>query len=268
MEGQIIWIASDVKWYIGTSGFSFDDWVGTVYPEYIRKTEMFTYYWQHYGFNSVELNFTFYQIPTQKVILNLLRRAPAGFKFAVKLHNSITHGGSAENIESFLKACNILIEEEKMIGYLAQFPYNFRKNEESLNYVRKIIRILGPANIFLEFRHKSWVNCPELTQCHNNVYLVIPDLPKIIGLFPLIKAKSETVYLRLHGRNPNWFTSDEKTRYNYNYTEKELKDIIETVLPEKIQNAYVFFNNCYRGQALKNALMFRDIVGGEKIGIF
>jgi len=258
----------DFKWYIGTSGFSFDDWISTVYPADIKKGEMFTYYWQYYGFNCVELNFTFYQMPSRKTILNLLRRAPAGFKFAIKLHGSITHEKEINNVQDFLKACNIVSEEGKMIGYLAQFPYGFKYTDDNLGYINKLIEHFKTENLFLEFRHISWVDKLELFESCDNIYIAIPDLPRIGGLFPLIKSKKGTIYLRLHGRNPNWFTADEKTRYDYNYSEEELKDLINTVFPETFQKAYVFFNNCYRGQALKNALTFRNLVGGEKIGIF
>lgn len=258
----------DFKWYIGTSGFSFDDWIGTVYPPDIKKSEMFTYYWQYYGFNSVELNFTFYRMPSRKTILNLLRRAPAGFKFAIKLHSSITHEREITNIQEFFKSCNVIGEEGKMIGYFAQFPYSFKCTHDNLEYINKLLEHVKTERLFLEFRHVSWVEKTDLLESHNNVYIVIPDLPTISGLFHLIKAKKDIIYLRLHGRNTKWFTADEKTRYDYNYSEEELKEIIDIVFHEKFQRAYVFFNNCYRGQALKNALTFRNIVGGEKIGIF
>ncbi|MGC8903186.1 MAG: DUF72 domain-containing protein [Fervidobacterium sp.] len=257
-----------MKWFIGTSGFSFDDWVGTVYPNGIKKSEMFTYYWQHYGFNSVELNFTFYTMPSPKTLVNLVRRAPMGFKFSIKIHGSITHDKVLENLPDFFKSCRIVKDEGRLIGYLAQFPYSFKNSLENRDYLLQLIDSFLGEELFIEFRHESWTQWLDNFRNYENVHLVIPDLPKISGLFPLVKSDSKIVYLRLHGRKERWFNADEKTRYDYNYSDEELKGIIPVVFPENLQKAFVFFNNCYRGQALQNAQKFRELVGGEKVGIF
>lgn len=249
-------------WYIGTSGFSFEDWVGTVYPEDIKKEEMFSYYCQLFKFNAVELNFTFYQMPLRKTILRLLRKSPPGFKFAVKLHGSITHEGNLDNISPFIEATKILTEEEKMIGYLAQFPYGFRRCLENEDFLFRLADLVHP--LFVEFRHDSWL---QFCETHSDqLQFVVVDLPKIANLFPLKVFNKGTVYVRLHGRNRNWFQADEKTRYDYNYSEEELAQFASLLNVPWLQTRYVFFNNCYRGQALKNALTFRDMVGGGKSG--
>ncbi|MFN6991201.1 MAG: DUF72 domain-containing protein [Fervidobacterium sp.] len=122
--------------------------------------------------------------------------------------------------------------------------------------------------IFFEFRHESWIHFIEELLRNENVYIAIPDLPKLKGIFPNIKINQSIVYLRLHGRNEKWFKADEKTRYDYFYSDSELRSIILSTFPDNFEKAYVFFNNCYRGQALKNALKFRELVGGERIEIF
>ncbi|MFN3692082.1 MAG: DUF72 domain-containing protein [Fervidobacterium sp.] len=274
MEKEAINFLAGKVWYIGTSGFSFKDWAGTIYPEGIKQSEMFTYYWQHYGFNALEINFTFYKMPTVRSLVNLLRKSPNRFKFAIKLHGSITHEGNAENLKDFLRVTRIYEEENKLLGYLAQFPYGFRKRQENISYLMKLIDIFYKSSLtrvsplFLEFRHEGWINFIDEILKNENVYIVIPDLPKLKGMFPNIKIDQSIVYLRLHGRNENWFTADEKTRYDYFYSDFELREIISLTLPDNFEKAYVFFNNCYRGQALKNALKFRELVGGEKIDIF
>lgn len=247
-------------WYIGTSGFSFEDWIGTVYPEDIKKEEMFTYYCQLYKFNAVELNFTFYQMPSHKTILRLLRKSPPGFKFAVKLHGSITHEGNLDNISPFIESTKILAEEGKMIGYLAQFPYGFRRSLENEDFLFRLADTVYP--LFVEFRHDSWLKFCETYS--GQFRFVVVDLPKMANLFPLKVFNMGTVYVRLHGRNKNWFQADEKTRYDYNYSDHELMELAGLLNVPWLQTRYVFFNNCYRGQALRNALAFRDMVGGGK----
>jgi len=264
-----------LKWYIGTSGFSFSDWIGTVYPESIKSSEMFTYYCQHYGFNAVEINYTFYQMPSYKSIVSLLRRAPTGFKFALKIHGSITHEGNLENIANFLKNTHIVFDEGKLAGYLAQFPYTFKYSDENITFLKRIAECFKDSKVFIEFRHLSWSYKEDVVEFIKeyspNVSIVIVDLPKISGLYPFntyYNSEDEEIYVRLHGRKKSWFTADEKTRYDYYYTEDELDEISKSILLPNVKKALVFFNNCYRGQALRNARSFREQVGGEKIGIF
>lgn len=266
--------STEYKWYIGTSGFSFDDWIGTVYPIGIKKNEMFTYYWQHYGFNCVELNYTFYKMPTKKTLVSILRKAPPKFKFSIKLHSSITHEGRIERLEDFLKITEVVCEEERLIGYLAQFPYSFKREPDKLEYIEKLIGTIKKnatkrvPPLFLEFRHESWADLINELEKRKDVHIVIPDLPKFKGMFQTVKTGQDTIYLRLHGRNRNWFEADEKTRYDYYYTDFELNELVQRIFFSDFRKAYVFFNNCYKGQALKNALKFRELVGGEKIEIF
>uniref|UniRef100_A0A7V4KDI7 DUF72 domain-containing protein n=1 Tax=Fervidobacterium pennivorans TaxID=93466 RepID=A0A7V4KDI7_FERPE len=266
-----------VIWFIGTSGFSFSDWVGTVYPDYIKSSEMFNYYWQNYGFNAVELNYTFYQMPSYRTIVSLLRKSPPGFKFAVKLHSSITHDGNIENLEEFLKNTNIIKQEGKMVGYLAQFPYAFKYSGEHVEFLKKLAEEITSKDtqLFIEFRNSTWAKRDDvwilLKEFSPYFHIVVVDLPKLPGLYPFnteYNANEDITYIRLHGRNPNWFTADEKTRYDYNYSESELEEIAGELFSLPSTKRFVFFNNCYRGQALKNAVMFRTLVGGEKIGIF
>lgn len=248
-------------WYVGTSGFSFDDWVGTVYPENVRRSEMFGYYWAYYGFNCVELNFTFYQMPSYRTLVKLVRKSPDSFLFAIKLHQSITHAHDLNNVGPFLDACKIVSEEGRLIGYLAQFPYSFRYSVENTGFVDALASKVEP--LFIEFRHDSWVEF-----CYRNsatYHFVTVDLPKLSHLFPALTFDTATVYYRFHGRNRNWFQADEKTRYDYNYTDSELVELIEKLVPETLNVGYVFFNNCYRGQALRNALRFRELVGERKV---
>lgn len=78
-----------MKVWIGTSGYSYPDWVGSFYPPGTRPNRMLAHYAQH--FPLVELNFTFYRPPTPEMLAKLADRAPAGFQFLVKLPQSISH---------------------------------------------------------------------------------------------------------------------------------------------------------------------------------
>src|SRR5207244_9763012 len=82
-------ILKGMKVWIGTSGYSYPDWVGSFYPEGTRPNRMLAHYAQH--FPLVELNFTFYRPPTPDVLARLAEQTPAGFRFLVTVPRPISH---------------------------------------------------------------------------------------------------------------------------------------------------------------------------------
>jgi len=250
------------KWYIGTSGFQFEDWIGDVYPEGIKKSEVFDYYCKNYGFNSVELNSTFYAIPGFRSIASLLKRAPLDFKFAVKVHGSVTHERIFDELWKFLEVSRLFLEEGKLLCFLAQFPYSFKKTEENVDFLYKLNeRFLYPELLFLEIRHDSW-NAFAYEKTDFNFVLVdlpaLPHLPKFSDWINILKTKRQKMlYARFHGRNKNWYEANEKTRYDYLYTKEELGAFAEDIIDISATQNVAFFNNCFLGKALRNAFEFK-----------
>ncbi|MBT1247074.1 MULTISPECIES: DUF72 domain-containing protein [unclassified Thermosipho (in: thermotogales)] len=246
--------------YIGTSGFQFDDWIGTVYPKDIKKAQMLNYYIGKYTFNTVELNYTYYRMPKYKGIVSLLRKTPRNFIFSIKLYGGITHEKDLELVDKFLQETCEMENENRLIGYLAQFPFSFKKNPENEGYLYKLSKKI--KNLFVEFRHISWVDFKT-----KDFEIITIDQPQLKDFYPFKINANEKLYVRLHGRNKKWFEGDVKTRYNYNYKRKELLEIYEKIKDFKGEK-YIYFNNCYRGYALLNAMDFREIIGGGKLEIF
>jgi uncharacterized protein YecE (DUF72 family) len=92
----------------------------------------------------------------------------------------------------------------------------------------------------------------------------LPHLPKFSDWVNILKTRKQKMqYVRLHGRNKNWYEADEKKRYDYLYTKEELdafkKDIIDL---SSVQNA-IFFNNCFSGKALRNAFEFKTTIARQ-----
>jgi uncharacterized protein YecE (DUF72 family) len=87
-----------------------------------------------------------------------------------------------------------------------------------------------------------------------------PKLPKLMPYFP--KATLEIGYFRFHGRNPNWFNVPIKVRYDYLYSEAELKAFIPDIqqISQKTAKTLIFFNNCYSGSAAKNAAQMAKLL--------
>ena len=106
--------------WIGTSGYSYLDWVGDFYPEGTRPEGMLRHYCRH--FPLVELNFTFYRPPTRGMLLRLANKTPPEFQFLAKLPQSISHEQSAFDLPGFRYAAEGLAERGQLAGLLCQFP--------------------------------------------------------------------------------------------------------------------------------------------------
>jgi uncharacterized protein YecE (DUF72 family) len=76
---------------VGTSGFSFPDWKGTVYPPNIQPRDMLSFYEKELGFNVVEINFTYYTLPSQKSLMAMSQKTSPDFEFVVKSFKGMTH---------------------------------------------------------------------------------------------------------------------------------------------------------------------------------
>jgi uncharacterized protein YecE (DUF72 family) len=252
---------------IGTSGFSFPDWKGPVYPLGIRERDMLSYYEKELGFNALEVNFTYYALSSQKSFAAMSQKTSKGFEFVVKSFKGMTHeirdketGAMINNQEifkNFKYSLAPLIEEGKLSCVLAQFPYGFFPNRENFDYLQRFKNEMADISLVFEFRNQGWFKEQTFQFLEKNgVGFCIVDEPKLPKLMPYIpKATSEIGYFRFHGRNPNWFNVPMKVRYDYLYSEKELEEFIPGIndISQKTSKTLIFFNNCYSGSAAKNA---------------
>ncbi|MDZ4723019.1 MAG: DUF72 domain-containing protein [candidate division Zixibacteria bacterium] len=248
---------------IGTSGYSFEDWRGSFYPDKIDKGKMLDYYVQH--FPTVEINSTYYGIPHPRVMANLIKKAPDGFDSLAKLHQSFTHRRSdlETDRKSFSEAILPLVEAGKLSGLLAQFPYSFKYSADNLDYTSICREAFPNVPLFVEFRHNSWVNRTMYERLKGEgVGYVCVDEPQLDGLLkPDVFATTETGYIRLHGRNAeSWWTGG-SLRYDYLYSNDELQEWNAKVkrLTAKVNKVYVLFNNCHQGKAVSNARQFVEM---------
>jgi uncharacterized protein YecE (DUF72 family) len=284
---------------IGTSGYSFPDWVGPFYPPGIERVKMLDYYVRY--FPTVEVNSTYYRIPPPSTLHAMERKTPAGFEFVVKAHHDMTHVQSLDSdlYRSFARAVEPLRIAGKLSGVLAQFPYAFRRCEDHETFLVEMKRRLPDTPLFVEFRHASWIRddvFPWLAK--NGLGYVSVDEPDLPGLVPpLARATGDIAYVRLHGRNKeNWwgkggtrsrqavsapasfgplFTADRPAapgptgtssdRYDYLYSEAELQEWVKKIreLSAKVKKTFVFFNNCHVGQAATGAKLMRKLLEGE-----
>jgi len=247
---------------IGTSGFSFKDWVGTFYPAGTRSGDMLGQYVRH--FDIVELNFTYYRMPTARTIERLATVTPDGFLFWVKANQETTHKYNRGVCGQFIENVQPMAEAGKLAGVLLQFPQSFHRTVETRKYLAGTLDDFESLPLAVEFRHRSWEHPSVASGLRDrNVTLVVPDVPDLDGLFhsPAV-ATTATGYLRLHSRTAEKWYAGGAERYDYNYSREEMSDIIRdwTSLDEPLEQVFAFFNNCHRGQAAENAEAFSKLL--------
>ncbi len=252
--------------YVGTSGYSYDDWVGPFYPARTPKSAFLGLYAQR--FSSVEVNYTYYRMPTAATLEAMAQKVGPTFRFVVKATGELTHerSGREEAFAEFRAALQPLVERGQLGGVLAQFPYSFKPTEATRAYLGVVREQLPDLAVIVEFRNSAWVNPRsfDLLRSLGLGYCCV-DEPRLTGLMPPVaEVTAPPAYLRFHGRNAaRWFEHDEAwERYNYLYTRDELADWAHKLraLASVGTEAYVFFNNHYNAQAVQNAGLFVELL--------
>lgn len=254
-----------MKYLIGTSGFSYDDWKGNFYPESIKKSDMLTFYAGK--FNCIEINVTYYTIPPASSFEKMLMKTPAGFEFIVKVSQETTHKRDAneKSLQQLAEALKPLKEQNRLSGLLAQFPYSFANTEKNRAYLAKTRAYVDEVPLFVEFRNESWNKEAIYGFLKiNNISYVNVDEPDLKGLLPAQNiVTTDTGYIRFHGRNKkDWWEGKGSARYTYEYSNDELQEWLIRVsdILKKSYKSYIFFNNHPKGNAPKNALAFEQML--------
>jgi uncharacterized protein YecE (DUF72 family) len=251
--------------WIGTSGYSYPDWVGEFYPRGTRPERMLNYYSEH--FPLVELNFTFYRAPTRTMLLRLADKTPPGFQFLVKVPQTISHDASAADLPGFRYAVEGLQKRGQLLGLLYQLPQSRHNTREARDWLRRVAEELDGLKMAVEFRHRSWAvaEMPAWLAGHG-LDLVAVDEPDLPGLFPSGWVQSSPrVYVRLHSRDAGKWYKGEKERYDYLYSDAELAGWAQAAQAHEgnTEEALFLFNNCHRSQAVVNARRLRELIESQ-----
>ncbi|MDA8210449.1 MAG: DUF72 domain-containing protein [Clostridia bacterium] len=254
---------------VGTAGYSYEDWIGTVYPEGIDKKEMLPFYAKEFSFT--EVNSSYYRMPNRFMFYHMQAKTPENFQFVIKAHKSLTHEreDNEKQFTEFKEALKPLVEAQKFGCILAQFPTSFRNRDENRDYLKEFRDRLGDLPLVVEFRHEEWIdeNVFELLE-EEELGFVCVDEPQFKTLVPPeVRATGKLGYVRFHGRNYKkwWQHKETHERYDYLYSEEELKEWVPKVkkLAAKTEKTFVSMNNHYRGQAVINGRMLREMLAGE-----
>jgi uncharacterized protein YecE (DUF72 family) len=230
------------EYYIGTSGWHYDHWRGLFYPEKPAKPRWLEFYAQH--FTTVELNNSFYHLPSEKAFVNWRDSAPRGFVFAVKVSRFITHIKRLQNVEgpleNFLSRADFL--QDKLGPLLYQLPPNMKRNDKILEAFLTILPRCY-RHVF-EFRHESWIDDGVFNILRQyNAGLCVFDMPDFTC--PVV-ATADFAYVRFHGS---------AGLYRSCYSDEELSSWAKRIaeLGQNLEAVYIYFNNDAQAYAVKNA---------------
>ena len=236
------------KYYIGTSGWSYLDWVSKFYPKKLNPREYLDYYSNF--FNAVEVNVTFYRIPPEKSFKRWYKLTPSKFYFVIKAPRFITHTKRlkppSDYMKHFFNTISALKGKLKVI--LFQVPPSLNYNTDLL---KKFLKTLsGDFKYAFEFRKNNWFTQRTygILKRHK-VCLSVPIAPKLEQNFV---STANFTYIRFHGK---------KKWYKDRFTSGDLKKILKNIQGMKgIRSCYVFFNNDFNAYAVKNAKTLKKLV--------
>jgi len=242
--------------YLGTSGFSYADWVGPVYPKGLQRQDWFNFYASQ--FNSLELNTTYYAIPSLMVVKSLVARAGNGFQFAVKAHQDITHGRQPDEstYRSFKEILKPFTDSGTLGCILLQFPYNFFYNRNNQAYLEQVKSKFSDFPLVVELRNALWIKTEVFHWLKGmNIGFCCVDEPHLPRLMPPVaRITGDIAYVRFHGRNAAkwWQPEHAYERYDYTYSKEELDDWVPKIkrLDSEAEKTFVFANNHWRGQSV------------------
>jgi uncharacterized protein YecE (DUF72 family) len=238
--------------FIGTSGWNYKHWAnGIFYPRGLAMTEWLRYFSRTFG--TVEINSSFYRLPTAAAFAGWREQVPEDFTFSVKASRFLTHIKRLKDPEDplalfFSRASHL---GNRLGPVLFQLPPQFKCDPGRLDRFLAAIRMHAAEipRTAIEFRHSSWLNERVFTAlADHGVALCFADWHDLPVGNPVT---ANFVYIRRHGG----------TASGSNYTARELNQDasrIESWLTRDKHDVYVYFNNDLKGYAVRNALSLRN----------
>ncbi len=250
---------------LGPSGFSYDDWVGPVYPSDLPRREWLGFIARE--FPTIELNVTFYRVPDRRTVLGWAERTPGGYLFSVKAHQSLTHERKEPDFVAFRQGIEPLRQAGRLACVLAQFPHSFHPIPANRNYLPRLREGLADLPVVIEFRDQAWLTDETFDGLEElNFGFCCVDEPSLPGLMPpVVRSTGPLAYVRFHGRNAEKWWDHEQAweRYDYTYRGDELAEWVPRLrqLDSERPLTLVYANNHYRGQSLDALRKLQELLG-------
>jgi uncharacterized protein YecE (DUF72 family) len=239
--------------FIGTSGWSYDHWVGRFYPGDLNRREWLEFYTK--SFDSVELNASFYRLPKKETFRNWRTITPPGFRLSVKMSRYVTHVkkllSAEESLGIFFDAVSGL--GDKCSAVLIQLPPSLKFDPERTDkLLHELKGNYDEYRFTMECRNQSWFN-KEVYDLFEEygVAFCISDTP----CYPYTEVvTADFVYVRLHGH---------EQLYASNYGDEQLGEWANRIKEwnDEDRDVYVYFDNDANAYAIENALKLNEYLG-------
>jgi uncharacterized protein YecE (DUF72 family) len=267
------------KILIGTSAWSDHD---NFYPAGLKPPGQLPYYASI--FPVVEINTTYYRLPSKSMVQGWVDRSPDGFVFDVKPPRELTGTPAEPGAEAptpdadmataFLDSIEPLRESGKLGALTFQFPPSWRNSEGNREYLRLLPELFPNTLIAVEFRRRDWLDDGHaddtlaLLKEHNLVYTMADEPQAGTGTVPPVYGVTnpKMAILRFHGRNgKTWyhFGGSSRLRFDWVYTEEELSEWVPKLhmAASQVDIVHVFFNTNAGDQGPRNARLLLDLLG-------
>ncbi len=268
---------------IGLTGWSDHDLIAT------DKKKKLEDYASHFPF--VEIDTSFYGIPSGKSIQSWMDKTPDAFQFIPKAFGAMTlhrpwedyYNSIEELFDTYKTRFYPMVSQKRIKAFLFQFPPFFHCSEKNVQYLETVSELMGTLPVAVEFRHPSWYSeenrANTLALLKKNFFIhTIVDQPQtpansVPSVFEATNQKL-TLY-RLHGRNySGWLNASDDPAWRanrtlYDYSLEELTEIKQHILDleKHSEEVAVIFNNNSGGHAAKNAKELQDLLGIDFNGL-
>jgi uncharacterized protein YecE (DUF72 family) len=237
--------------HIGCSGWNYRDWRGAIYPEGLPARRWLERYAEL--FSTVEVNNTFYRLPSQSAVEGWVEQTPSGFVIAVKASRYLTHVKRLREMQRgaarYFEAIRPLASSPKLGPVLWQLPANFKRDDDRLG---EALDRLPKGRHCFEFRHPTWF-VPEVYELlrRHGAALVIGDDPE--RPFQSHEITADWTYVRFHRGNRG---------RRGNYSKRELEDWKRRIAAWRSDvEVFAYFNNDWEAFAPRNALWLAERLG-------
>ncbi|TFG02029.1 MAG: DUF72 domain-containing protein [Promethearchaeota archaeon] len=248
------------KIFVGCAGFDYKDWNGPFYPKSLERHLHLDYYTKF--FEIVEINATFYNLPSQDAVHKWHDDVPEKFNYIIKVWQDITHKLFDENLESKLYQFfdRLAPLNGKILAYLFQFPPWLKFTEKHYNRIKSLINeIANAGKIILEFRDNSWF-LPEILSNLIDGRKTILGTSYLEGINPYYFPSQNTYYIRLIG---------DRQLSRFNRVQRHLDDLmidmeqnIEKLLKDpNVFEIFIIINNHFSGFAPETANNIKEKLG-------
>ncbi|SOD18998.1 DUF72 domain-containing protein [Pedobacter xixiisoli] len=231
-----------MKWQIGCSGFYYKEWKDFFYPKGLAQKDWFKFYCEN--FNTIEINSSFYKVPSPKSLDKWYNDSVADFSFTMKAPRLITHYKKLEGCKNDFWEFNQIVSEglkEKLAYILFQFPPSFVFSEERLERLIDLLATVNSQNV-VEFRHSSWWTEIVYSKLAEN-HIIFSGQSHPSNLPESIIKTGSNIYYRFHGK---------AVLYKSEYELLVLEDFVKAI-PADTQQVFVYFNNTWGNGAITNA---------------